>query len=62
MSQSLGGNRGEIANRTFGDLSGVPLTAEQVELLVLWQRLDSEMQIAALAFIRASVFKTEVDH
>jgi len=60
--QPLGENRDEIANRTLGDLSGIPLTAEQVELLILWQRLDCEKQIAVLDFIRASIFKPEVDH
>ena len=62
MSQPLGENKSEISITRLGDLVGIPLTDELVELLVLWQRLDREMQIAALALIRASVFKTEVDH
>ena len=62
VSQSLGEDRGEIVNDTLGDLSGIPLTDELLELLVLWQRLDSEKQIVVLDFIRSFIFKPEVDH
>jgi len=62
VSQPLGENRGETSVARLGDLVGIPLTDELVELLVLWNRLDSEKQNEFLDFIRYSIFKPEVDH
>lgn len=62
MSQPLGENSGEISVGTLGDLVGIPLTNELVELLVLWHRLDSEKQNEVLDFIHASLLKPEMDH
>ncbi|WP_298866196.1 hypothetical protein [uncultured Gimesia sp.] len=55
MSQPLGKNRGENANRTLGDLSGVPLTDELFELLQLWEKLSDERKELLLTGLRAAV-------
>ena len=50
-------NRGETDNPVLGDLSGIPLTDELVELLRLWDRLSAERKGVLLTELRDTTDK-----
>ena len=48
----------QTINSTPGDLLGIPMTDELLELLNLWQRLDQDDKAAILNVIQASIPKS----
>lgn len=55
MVQPLGENRDETTNCRLGDLSGIPLTDDLVELLRLWDRLSAERKDVLLTELREAI-------
>ncbi|MBN71473.1 MAG: hypothetical protein CME32_19590 [Gimesia sp.] len=55
MSQPLDENRGEIPVGTLGDLVGIPLTDELVELLLLWKKLSDKQRESLLTGLREEI-------
>ena len=48
----------QTINSTPGDLLGIPMTDELIELLNLWHRLNQDEQAAILNILRGSIPKS----